>query len=607
MEDFLERLRVRGGLFVIRTGDYFGFFHRTFQEYFAARHILNVIKGDKRTPNPRIETLANKARSSDDLWREAFLLAVAYQSGEDEHIARTILSTLLTAPQGASFASWAHDLLLAAECLLEAQPATIGAALERQIAEQLLQTYEQAQRQRKFDICGRIESAMQRWLLSLPKEAYRPTLLVVLTQAVCDAAQPARQQATLTLLTIIAQQLTTCPDLVFDTLIPPLLALAGLPAVGKHLPAPGLAATGNLTIADLSLTVLSFMDKRGPAGLLLPKIRQYFKDNAEQLRHLALYSLACGTLITPAVVPFSNENYQQYEDAIKKWMTLRDSYNRQRITASHIETCKNIHEQLLSCTEEVTYPATLYLLAMLQRAAQTPDQWQRIWQSYLLEQLNTGQYIAYQEAALLWTMLFPDAGQQKPLGECILKHYKGSSVPRQQYAQRFIAALSIDLRNLRNLRNLILIRETAEQARISLPSQNSEQDANSMIILMGRLLHVQEEVNTTGVAIERETQEIVQKVCEVLAVTKVDEVRKAALDVLWYLPARTSNEINSIRQLAEGTTDQDVRNGCAYSLGFANPQTQDQDAKAVLVAAQQSSVETVRRAAEEALIRIGRE
>ncbi len=45
-ERFLQRIRERGGLFVQRTGDYFGFFHRTFQEYFAARYLLNMIKQD---------------------------------------------------------------------------------------------------------------------------------------------------------------------------------------------------------------------------------------------------------------------------------------------------------------------------------------------------------------------------------------------------------------------------------------------------------------------------------------------------------------------------------------------------------------------------------
>jgi hypothetical protein len=41
--EFLDRVRKRGGIFVLRTGDYYGFFHRTFQEYFAARQILRDI------------------------------------------------------------------------------------------------------------------------------------------------------------------------------------------------------------------------------------------------------------------------------------------------------------------------------------------------------------------------------------------------------------------------------------------------------------------------------------------------------------------------------------------------------------------------------------
>src|SRR5437667_2278960 len=45
--DFLKRIRERSGLFVQRSGDYFGFMHRTFQEYFAARYILNNIKVDE--------------------------------------------------------------------------------------------------------------------------------------------------------------------------------------------------------------------------------------------------------------------------------------------------------------------------------------------------------------------------------------------------------------------------------------------------------------------------------------------------------------------------------------------------------------------------------
>ena len=41
---YIESIGRRGGLFVLRTGDYYGFIHRSFQEYFAARHMLREIE-----------------------------------------------------------------------------------------------------------------------------------------------------------------------------------------------------------------------------------------------------------------------------------------------------------------------------------------------------------------------------------------------------------------------------------------------------------------------------------------------------------------------------------------------------------------------------------
>src|SRR6266700_3701278 len=58
-EVFLDRVRERGGIFVLRTGDYLGFFHRTFQEYFAARHLLRLLATDPQ----KMDDLLNKARN----------------------------------------------------------------------------------------------------------------------------------------------------------------------------------------------------------------------------------------------------------------------------------------------------------------------------------------------------------------------------------------------------------------------------------------------------------------------------------------------------------------------------------------------------------------
>ncbi len=103
----------------------------------------------------------------------------------------------------------------------------------------------------RFNVCDKIENVIRRWLLSLPKEAYRSPLLTELRTAVSDTSNIARQRATLTLLAMIAQELTDCPKIVFETLIPPLLALTHLPAIGPYKPDTAMAVSSSLDVADL--------------------------------------------------------------------------------------------------------------------------------------------------------------------------------------------------------------------------------------------------------------------------------------------------------------------------------------------------------------------
>ncbi len=90
---YLKRISERGGLFVRRTGDFYGFFHRTFEEYFAARHMLKRIELDR---DREIDAFVELARREDDLWREPFLLAVAHKSGEDSSIASQLIRNPLS-------------------------------------------------------------------------------------------------------------------------------------------------------------------------------------------------------------------------------------------------------------------------------------------------------------------------------------------------------------------------------------------------------------------------------------------------------------------------------------------------------------------------------
>src|SRR5204863_4769166 len=133
---------VRGGIFVLRTGDYYGFFHRTFQEYFAARHMLSRLAS---APDPRAESddILQKACQQDDLWREPFLLALAYQNNnvgaKTWEMVRALLASTTDREQRA------HNVLLAGECLVEAKESTLPHDLERNFILALLSIYEDAQ------------------------------------------------------------------------------------------------------------------------------------------------------------------------------------------------------------------------------------------------------------------------------------------------------------------------------------------------------------------------------------------------------------------------------------------------------------------------------
>lgn len=166
IETFLLQISEAGGLFVYRTEDDLGFSHPTFQEYFAARHMLSIMKND-------LEALVAKARRLDDLWREPFLLAVAYlsydnyQDYNNPRKASEIIAELFKFPPHVDIKSKAHDLCLAALCVIEAKPFTIDDNVEKHIVEHLHETYQEAFQKGDLDICEQICETMNEWLLNL--------------------------------------------------------------------------------------------------------------------------------------------------------------------------------------------------------------------------------------------------------------------------------------------------------------------------------------------------------------------------------------------------------------------------------------------------------
>jgi hypothetical protein len=481
-EVFLELVRKRSGLFVLRTNNYFGFCHRTFQEYFIARYILNEIKRDSKHWIPMLIQLA---RQTDDLWREPFLLALAYQSSEDEFMVQQIIYqlvgiSLVSNPEDIDRAheqlvarahdlitarrlpkllgfdpaemthkppskTQLHDLLLAVECLIEVKFLTLNIALGKKIVTELLWAYRETQN-------NLITNTIGQWLKIQPEEGEQPNLVFILSEILKDSQNSVLQCTALEVLMIIVHQLAECSSKVLDNLIPLLLALADLPAISKYVPV-SLPRKPDLDAINLAFAVLSSLSKKGPAELLLNDVRQYFNENPQHLKLLARYSLECGILLTPSVVPLEEENFLQYKKAVQRWIALRDHQQPGHLTEEDLERCVNIHQDLLNCAEEVIYPRCSFLLEMLQLSSEHHDcPWQQMWQGFLLNKMTSNNYLLRKDATLFWAAICPEDIAQRELAGQISQFESNRNIIA--YARECIDILTKYLQKRQSLEDL---------------------------------------------------------------------------------------------------------------------------------------------------------
>lgn len=442
---FLTRMRERGGIFVFRAGDFLGFFHRTFQEYFAARHLMDRLANN---PTEEQKSLLAKARDMSDTWREPFLLAMAYKNSEKSPDAQHIMKRLLTRRKGDSREQRAHDVLLAGQCLIEAKVATIPFALEQQTIQVLLKVYENAVIAKDTQTYKGIEREFISLLRGISNENQHSALLQTLQQTLKDTSDPASLHALLTLLLIIAPQLRRCADVIFANFVPPLLGLAGLPAIGKFEPMLPTSSPDFDTI-DGALSVLRALGAAGPAGAALKTDKSRF---GPYLGQLAQYSLERG-LLTLTLIPSEQDNFERYGQAMSHWMKLKEKHRRSQ--EQDLQEAIDIQDALLQAAEELYYPVYKHFWEMLQRSQSQTD-WQTIWQGYLSEQMEKGEYLDYQICALLWATLFPDPASQQALVSRLKEHFRALG-PHQHVTRRFMLKLvsySSDLHDLDYMRYL---------------------------------------------------------------------------------------------------------------------------------------------------------
>ena len=100
-------------------------------------------------------------------------------------------------------------------------------------------------------------------------------------------------------------------------------------------PTKNLAASDDPANIDLALTVLCFMGKHGPTGLLLKYIREYFQFHSDQ--SAASRSLLVRKLYLADTCGYSyliSRTTNVMSQAIEQWITMRDQKRNNPITES---------------------------------------------------------------------------------------------------------------------------------------------------------------------------------------------------------------------------------------------------------------------------------
>lgn len=159
-EAFLTLVRERSGLFVRRVDNEFGFYHNTFEDYFAARYKLLQIDGNADELQQFV-----KDGLTNDRWSNALLLAITYESyqHDGEELTRSMISSLANALPRSNSKNRISSLLLCIECMFEAKPSTIKDQFKVNIANKLIRAYEKALRNKQFEYCYQFQNIIKRW------------------------------------------------------------------------------------------------------------------------------------------------------------------------------------------------------------------------------------------------------------------------------------------------------------------------------------------------------------------------------------------------------------------------------------------------------------
>ncbi|MEU7876210.1 NACHT domain-containing protein [Dactylosporangium sp. NPDC049140] len=439
VEAFLQLVRVRGGVFGRRTEEYYGFAHRSFQEYFAARYLLREALLD---PGPGAAALLALARDDSGVWREPFVLAIACASDLDSdgpELANRLLGELMDGPAPRT----PGDVMLCAECLVDVRPGTAARDLQRRICAALLDVYAAAHAAHDWPTCSRVEQAAHGLLLRPQRRTGSLSAFTEVVAATIDTDGPLLEPTT-ALLAMVAGEVAHHSAEALMPLVPAVMTLAGAPAVGAFRPRPGVRPVAP-DVQGYCVTVLSLLDAQGPAGAELAQVRERLGGRPTTLEMAGRMSLLARALLTPTVAPVRKDMNERYRSALDAWRGLLRGTDQ--VGGRAVSAAVDIHRRLLDAADQVRYPLAAMLVEMLERAGRGPHGEEvAIGRSYLAEQMRAGTFLQYRMAAMLWTAVLDDAPSQEALAALLREQFTGPDGDRQLFARCYLAMLCDDKR-----------------------------------------------------------------------------------------------------------------------------------------------------------------
>ncbi len=423
VETFIETIRRTSGVFVETGQGLFSFMHRTFQEYYVARYLIHMAPVELRT------FAVNYCRSA--IWHEPLLLAIADKSGYDKEETSTLIEAIVD--KNDDYDRFLHrNLLFAVNSMIDCEVWSIKKELQKRLANQLFDLY--------GDILGAgrytqlqegIEQASLLWLRGQPQRSNTtPPLVETWREALCNEANPVRQEGAAHLLASIGLDLEACPTSVLSALLPPLLKLADL----QDFPCPSpikaqlshiAAHPTSQRVAEYAFVTLNLLDAAGPAGWLRDEWLKWSEEQPELLDRLTQHSRELGFLLTPSTLP-SQDYDSNWASSFEINDALFKTCNRWKEIAQN--NPGELQNQLLYASNTVRYPHAYLLKQLLERemaSSSTGQPWYVIWDTFLQEEMAHARNATY-HACLNLRLVLCQANKER----------------RQELAKNLMVALS---------------------------------------------------------------------------------------------------------------------------------------------------------------------